>query len=311
FLASSCPARVRTADLEICLLLVTEFGNQFFNPASPARDELFLSGSLIATTRISCSTVNLAMEKSIVGDCVPTTDSKDFDVFSAMDWKDGIATLPGSNLKFRVNEFDALEIITDETEVERIRKATATTTWSVPTAQEALSRSSILSNTEEPPSMEGILCCENCGHYGTAEEFSHGTKFCSERCMVQTKEKISILRKEPSTCNNEEVTRGNRKKRQKPASTAKGDIKENGEMLKDEEEDIEEKPGELKVLKVTQNNHVRARRKRKGDSGLLKQTLTFGGKRKAWSWASYLEEEKAVVAPTKLFREVSLERYDC
>ncbi|XP_072355313.1 lethal(3)malignant brain tumor-like protein 3 [Scyliorhinus torazame] len=243
------------------------------------------------------------MEKSIVGDCVPTTDSKDFDVFSAMDWKDGIATLPGSNLKFRVNEFDALEIITDETEVERIRKATATTTWSVPTAQEALSRSSILSNTEEPPSMEGILCCENCGHYGTAEEFSHGTKFCSERCMVQTKEKISILRKEPSTCNNEEVTRGNRKKRQKPASTAKGDIKENGEMLKDEEEDIEEKPGELKVLKVTQNNHVRARRKRKGDSGLLKQTLTFGGKRKAWSWASYLEEEKAVVAPTKLFRE--------
>ncbi|XP_078069846.1 lethal(3)malignant brain tumor-like protein 3 isoform X2 [Mustelus asterias] len=243
------------------------------------------------------------MEKSIVSDCAPATDSKDFDVFSAMDWKDGIATLPGSNLKFRVNEFDALEIITDETEVERIRKATATTTWSVPTAQEALSRNPIPSNTEEPPSMDGILCCENCGHYGTTEEFSHGSKFCSERCLQQSKEKISILRKEPSTCNNEEVVRGNRKRRQKPASTAKGDIKENGEMLKDEEEDIEEKQGELKVLKVTQNNHVRARRKRKGDSGLLKQTLTFGGKRKAWSWASYLEEEKAVVAPTKLFKE--------
>ncbi|XP_048453000.1 lethal(3)malignant brain tumor-like protein 3 [Rhincodon typus] len=243
------------------------------------------------------------MEKSIVSDCGSAADNQDFDVFSAMDWKDGIATLPGSNLKFRVNEFDALEIITDETEVEKIKKATATTTWNVPTAQEALSRNPIPTYPEEPPSMDGILCCENCGHYGTTEEFGHRSKFCSETCMQQAREKISVLRKEPSTCNNEEVARGNRKKRQKPVSATRGDIKENGEMLKEEEDDIEEKQGELKVLKITQNNHVRARRKRKGDSGLLKQTLTFGGKRKAWCWASYLEEEKAVVAPTKLFKE--------
>ncbi|XP_067840658.1 lethal(3)malignant brain tumor-like protein 3 isoform X2 [Heptranchias perlo] len=243
------------------------------------------------------------MEKSIVSDCAPATGSQDFDVFSAMDWKDGIATLPGSNLKFRINEFAALEIITDETEVERIKKATATTTWSVPTAQEVLSRNPIPLNTEEPPSMDGILCCENCGHYGTTEEFSRGSKFCSEKCMQQAKENESMLRKEPPTRNNEDISKCNRKKRQKLASTTKGDIKENGEVLKEELEDIEEKQGELKMLKVTQNNYVRARRKRKCDSGLLKQTLTFGGKRKAWCWASYLEEEKAVVAPTKLFKE--------
>ncbi|XP_072913405.1 lethal(3)malignant brain tumor-like protein 3 isoform X4 [Hemitrygon akajei] len=243
------------------------------------------------------------MEKSIMSDCSPATGSQDFDVFSAMDWKDGIATLPGSDLKFRINEFGALEIITDETEVDRIKKATATTTWSVPTAQEVLSRNSVPSNMEEPPSMEGILCCENCGHYGMTEEFSHGSKFCSEKCTQQAKEKVSVLKKEPPTCNSEEVSKYNRKKRQKPALSLKGDIKENGEMLKEEEEDIEEKAGELKMLKVTQNNQTRARRKRKCDSGLLKQTLTFGGKRKTWCWASYLDEEKAVAAPTKLFRE--------
>ncbi|XP_062890760.1 lethal(3)malignant brain tumor-like protein 3 isoform X2 [Mobula hypostoma] len=243
------------------------------------------------------------MEKSVMSDCSPATGSQDFDVFSAMDWKDGIATLPGSDLKFRINEFGALEIITDETEVDRIKKATATTTWSVPTAQEVLSRNSVPSNMEEPPSMEGILCCENCGHYGMTEEFNHGSKFCSEKCTQQAKEKVSVLKKEPPTCNSEEVSKYNRKKRQKPALSLKGDIKENGEMLKEEEEDIEEKPGELKMLKVTQNNQARARRKRKCDSGLLKQTLTFGGKRKTWCWASYLDEEKAVAAPTKLFRE--------
>ncbi|XP_072107639.1 lethal(3)malignant brain tumor-like protein 3 isoform X2 [Mobula birostris] len=243
------------------------------------------------------------MEKSVMSDCSPATGSQDFDVFSAMDWKDGIATLPGSDLKFRINEFGALEIITDETEVDRIKKATATTTWSVPTAQEVLSRNSVPSNMEEPPSMEGILCCENCGHYGMTEEFNHGSKFCSEKCTQQAKEKVSVLKKEPPTCNSEEVSKYNRKKRQKPALSLKSDIKENGEMLKEEEEDIEEKPGELKMLKVTQNNQARARRKRKCDSGLLKQTLTFGGKRKTWCWASYLDEEKAVAAPTKLFRE--------
>ncbi|KAG1929524.1 lethal(3)malignant brain tumor-like protein [Pimephales promelas] len=60
----------------------------------------------------------------------------EFDVYEAMDWKDGVGTLPGSELKFRVNEFGVLEVITDEMEEERGKKAHATTTWSVPTAHE-------------------------------------------------------------------------------------------------------------------------------------------------------------------------------
>uniref|UniRef100_V9KBW8 L(3)mbt-like 3 n=1 Tax=Callorhinchus milii TaxID=7868 RepID=V9KBW8_CALMI len=244
------------------------------------------------------------MEKSIVGDFASATGSQDFDVFSAMDWKDGIATLPGSDLKFRINEFGALEIITDEAEVERIKKASATKTWNVPIVHEVLAGNSAPTlTTEEAPSMDGILCCENCGHYGTPEEFSHKGKFCGVKCAQQAKEKESMLKKEPSTCNSNEVSKCSRKKRQKPSLTAKGDTKENGELPKEEYEDIEEKPGEQKMLKVAQNNHVRARRRRKGDSGLLKQTLTFDGKRKVWCWASYLEEEKATAAPTKLFKE--------
>uniref|UniRef100_A0A4W3I4R9 L3MBTL histone methyl-lysine binding protein 3 n=1 Tax=Callorhinchus milii TaxID=7868 RepID=A0A4W3I4R9_CALMI len=143
-----------------------------------------------------------------------TATDQDFDVFSAMDWKDGIATLPGSDLKFRINEFGALEIITDEAEVERIKKASATKTWNVPIVHEVLAGNSAPTlTTEEAPSMDGILCCENCGHYGTPEEFSHKGKFCGVK------------------------------------------------------------------------------------------SLTFDGKRKVWCWASYLEEEKATAAPTKLFKE--------
>ena len=32
--------------------------------------------------------------------------------------------------------------------------------------------------------------------------------------------------------------------------------------------------------------------------------VPYGGKKKSWCWASYLEQEKAIAAPSKLFKEV-------
>uniref|UniRef100_A0A8C9T4N5 L3MBTL histone methyl-lysine binding protein 1b n=1 Tax=Scleropages formosus TaxID=113540 RepID=A0A8C9T4N5_SCLFO len=47
----------------------------------------------------------------------PPTDAPaaggDFDMMSALDWKDGIATLPGSDIKFKMTEFGTLEMVTD------------------------------------------------------------------------------------------------------------------------------------------------------------------------------------------------------
>uniref|UniRef100_A0A671UJP6 L3MBTL histone methyl-lysine binding protein 1b n=1 Tax=Sparus aurata TaxID=8175 RepID=A0A671UJP6_SPAAU len=37
----------------------------------------------------------------------------EFDMMGALDWKDGIATLPGSDIRFRMTEFGTLEIVTD------------------------------------------------------------------------------------------------------------------------------------------------------------------------------------------------------
>uniref|UniRef100_A0A673JI44 Lethal(3)malignant brain tumor-like protein 4 n=1 Tax=Sinocyclocheilus rhinocerous TaxID=307959 RepID=A0A673JI44_9TELE len=41
------------------------------------------------------------------------TTGADFDMMSALDWKDGIATLPGSDIRFRMTEFGTLEIVTE------------------------------------------------------------------------------------------------------------------------------------------------------------------------------------------------------
>ncbi|XP_054030028.1 lethal(3)malignant brain tumor-like protein 3 [Dryobates pubescens] len=231
----------------------------------------------------------------IMNEPASSGNGQEFDVFSAMDWKDGIGTLPGSDLKFRVNEFGALEVITDETEMESVKKATATTTWVVPTAQEAFSeKTGISTRLKEAAKMDGLVFCENCYHYGTIEEFVPEGKFCSQKCAQQVKNKEPKEEKPSLDCNGEDDSKGIRKRK------AKLPLKEeprDNEEKKESPEETEEKP-EGRILRVSQ----RARRKRKGDILVLKQTVPSKG-RQAWCWASYLEEEKAIAVPTKLFKE--------
>ncbi|NXL92432.1 LMBL3 protein, partial [Alectura lathami] len=242
-------------------------------------------------------------------------NGQEFDVFSAMDWKDGIGTLPGSDLKFRVNEFGALEVITDETEMESVKKATATTTWMVPTAQEGQlkdftnllqlisvckqpssfsEKTGISTKLKETAKMDGLVFCENCYRYGTIEEFVPEGKFCSQKCAQQVKNKEPKEEKPNVECNGEDDSKGIRKRKTK--LPLKEDSRDNGEKRENPDE-IEDKP-EGRILRVSQ----RARRKRKGEVTVLKQTVPSKGKQ-AWCWASYLEEEKAVAVPTKLFKE--------
>ncbi|NXY01407.1 LMBL3 protein, partial [Pteruthius melanotis] len=241
-------------------------------------------------------------------------NGQEFDVFSAMDWKDGIGTLPGSDLKFRVNEFGALEVITDETEMESVKKATATTTWMVPTAQEGQLRSSkhflcegnfchctafsektgIPTRLKETAKVDGLVFCENCYRYGTIEEFVPEGKFCSQKCAQQVKNKEPKEENPSMECNGEDDSKGIRKRKAK--LPLKEESRDNGEK-KENLDEIEDKP-EGRILRVSQ----RARRKRKGEITVLKQTVPSKG-RQAWCWASYLEEERAIAVPTKLFKE--------
>ncbi|XP_075354843.1 lethal(3)malignant brain tumor-like protein 3 isoform X1 [Mycteria americana] len=231
----------------------------------------------------------------IMNESASSGNGQEFDVFSAMDWKDGIGTLPGSDLKFRVNEFGALEVITDETEMESVKKATATTTWMVPTAQEAFSeKTGIPTRLKETAKMDGLVFCENCYRYGTIEEFVPEGKFCSQKCAQQVKIKEPKEEKPSVECNGEDDSKSIRKRKAK--LPLKEEPRDNGEK-KENPDEAEDKP-EGRILRVSQ----RARRKRKGEITVLKQTVPSKG-RQAWCWASYLEEEKAVAVPTKLFKE--------
>ncbi|XP_015973895.1 lethal(3)malignant brain tumor-like protein 3 isoform X3 [Rousettus aegyptiacus] len=223
-----------------------------------------------------------------------STSGQEFDVFSVMDWKDGVGTLPGSDLKFRVNEFGALEVITDESEMENVKKATATTTWMVPTAQEVFSeKTGMPFRLKDPVKAEGIQFCENCCQYGNVDECLSGGNSCSQNCTRHIKDnRDQKEERDLGEDNEEEDPKCSRKK--KPKLSLKADSKEDGEERDDEMENKQDG----RILRGSQ----RARRKRRGDSAVLKQGLPPKGK-KAWCWASYLEEEKAVAVPAKLFKE--------
>ncbi|XP_073672672.1 lethal(3)malignant brain tumor-like protein 3 [Garra rufa] len=133
----------------------------------------------------------------------PSTAAPEFDVYEAMDWKDGVGTLPGSELKFRVNEFGVLEVITDEMEEERGKKAHAKTTWSVPTAQEALSEAPV--SKEETAWAQRGLVCVRCNRKGSVVDFLSNGLHCSERCLQQ--EQQEELKREGNRTNGEVLGR--------------------------------------------------------------------------------------------------------
>ncbi|XP_032340794.1 lethal(3)malignant brain tumor-like protein 3 isoform X2 [Camelus ferus] len=221
-----------------------------------------------------------------------STSGQEFDVFSVMDWKDGVGTLPGSDLKFRVNEFGALEVITDESEMENVKKATATTTWMVPTAQEVFSeKTGMPFRLKDPVKVEGLQFCENCCQYGSGDECLSAGNYCSQNCARHLKDKDQKEERDVGEDNEEEDPKCSRKK--KPKLSLKADSKE-----EEERDDEMENKQDGRILRGSQ----RARRKRRGDTAVLKQGLPPKGK-KAWCWASYLEEEKAVAVPAKLFKE--------
>ncbi|GCB65650.1 lethal(3)malignant brain tumor-like protein 4 isoform X1 [Scyliorhinus torazame] len=212
---------------------------------------------------------------------VNATAGQDFDLLSAMEWNNGIATLPGSNLKFRMTEFNTLEIITNA-EIENGKD----------TSLRSANRT--IDSKEDVPSMDGIYCCENCGHYGTIEHFSHGGKFCSVVCAQQLKESTNKPTHVDMTNGSGTTMKRLRKKRKLLLDWVDEDF-----QADEDEEALEE----FKVkTKIAQDPHLRGRRGPK----LLKQALAIPGKKKTWNWASYLEEEKMQAAPLKLFKEYQL-----
>ncbi|XP_078611486.1 lethal(3)malignant brain tumor-like protein 4 isoform X3 [Branchiostoma floridae x Branchiostoma japonicum] len=235
----------------------------------------------------------------------------DFDPISAMEWKDGIATLPGSNLKFKMNEFGTLEIIstvetedgeqsvwslgsedsaTTSTSSSSVSSTptTGTTTQAKGKADFTTSMASTTAAASFDPheQMKGIHCCECCGKYGVPGEFLKSGRFCSQACVAIY---ASRYQHQPKHIQEQLA------KQRMLAKKKKKKFKKF--QLPEEDEDDQEKPhGDLKMtIKLSPEGAA-------GEEGKEPRVIKHG-RRKGFNWATYLEQEKALAAPVKLFKE--------
>ncbi|CAN9514233.1 unnamed protein product [Ophioblennius macclurei] len=243
----------------------------------------------------------------------------EFDMMGALDWKDGIATLPGSDIRFRMTEFGTLEIVTDqevkgqETEPKRetLDPAPSHTPTPPPESQSQASTAASPANQNKPgpsqakeegPSTQGpsvevgpsveaganadagpngeLSRCRACGGRVPKDALVQG-KFCSSVCAQPSSGRSSPGEaRESQAAEGERLGKRVRKKRKMYMDSG------------DEEEENQDEPEEKS----------RATKGRRG-SKMAKLVAAPANKKRAWSWPAYLEEEKAVAAPVKLFKE--------
>ncbi|KAL1420716.1 hypothetical protein MTO96_004454 [Rhipicephalus appendiculatus] len=201
----------------------------------PAAVTTTMPASITASAPIIVSTIPLTPSvptapSTPIATPVPATVAEgsaqepEFDPIQAMEWNDGIATLPGSSLKFRLTEFGTLEVVTTDEVASESKpldpqdsplKAFVVPQYSVQ-QQEPVNHKGVARNTDEAPKPgvvattavtpasapmrktlpEVIICCQFCGCHGLRSEFVRDGLFCSQLCYVNFASRERIKRKE-------------------------------------------------------------------------------------------------------------------
>ncbi|XP_055508668.1 LOW QUALITY PROTEIN: lethal(3)malignant brain tumor-like protein 1 [Leucoraja erinacea] len=240
------------------------------------------------------------------------------DVVSVLEWKDGIATLPGSNLKFRLNEFGVLEVVGTEgivtksvTRISRVTTVEAVSDtcseeagWNATTAHQ-LKQMTVSYRRE---AMGRCRCCMNCGHTYMAREVRGSSRFCSDHCLHQFKDKSlrmgSVAVKRSAGAILKRVKKRKRKVCLSPSSESNEEYRYESTELEQAEERNKDSTSVRGHL-MDGNRYTDFRQQHPDQHNLTfpGQAVSVVGKNKLSSWALYLEEEKSLAAPVKLFRE--------
>ncbi|XP_032897189.1 lethal(3)malignant brain tumor-like protein 1 isoform X3 [Amblyraja radiata] len=241
------------------------------------------------------------------------------DVVSVLEWKDGIATLPGSNLKFRLNEFGVLEVVGTEgivtksvTRISRVTTVEAVSDtcseeagWNATTAHQ-LKQMTVSYRRE---AMGRCRCCVNCGHTYMASEVRGSSRFCSDHCLHQFKDNRSLRMGNVAVKRSAgAILKRVKKRKRKVCLSPSSESNEEYGYESTELEQAEERNKDSTSVRghLMDGNSYTDFRQRHPDQHSLTfpgQAVSVVGKNKLSSWALYLEEEKSLAAPVKLFRE--------
>lgn len=177
------------------------------------------------TDAIKCESEHVPMEEDQEVKDSSEDNKKDKDPkadvadYEALTWKDGVGTLEGSDMKFTLNEFGCVEVMTEQTEDLE--------------CDETLNTSSETEQNHDnvKPEEKGecndkkdLVCqCAHCGEYGFYSEFCQNGQFCSQTCVGAYQSKREREVKKNSLVS--KMVLGMKKKRKKLLMMKDDDIK--------------------------------------------------------------------------------------
>ncbi|OWK50359.1 Lethal(3)malignant brain tumor-like protein 1 [Lonchura striata] len=209
-----------------------------------------------------------------------------------LEWKDGVATLPGSNLRFRINEYGTLKVVSADKmpPVEAVKEGHTEKDGDSEVAPTSRDNPTVAQDVPEQPTAEGLCHCDTCGRRHVWDGAWEGRGFCSEHCHQQFKERSVIVENSASSTNVTEILKPVKKRKRKDYQSPSEDEYESEQM--------EEKQDEKKSsVEDSAMSNLEAEAWNGSQHGASEE------KKEGWSWASYLEEQKAVAAPLDLFQD--------
>ncbi|XP_011496871.1 PREDICTED: lethal(3)malignant brain tumor-like protein 3 isoform X2 [Ceratosolen solmsi marchali] len=245
-------------------------------------------------------------------------NDSNFDATKVLDWKDGVGSLPGSTLKFCMNEFGLMEVV-DEDENKQDKDGNIGDKENVCFTQNSSKSSTPTIINEKKPedkktrtvSADTFYCCDGCGCHGLASEFESPNS-CSPSCTEYIEAmKQQKLRKEKEI--NKEMRAKKKRKKMLQEQQAKDRDKNKDTNSKSNDFDDKSKDSEDKFDKLqdrvksetdedTKDTNITIMDEESQGESESKQYPWQTGKL-GFSWSKYLEHTKTKAAPVKLFKD--------
>jgi hypothetical protein len=217
-------------------------------------------------------------------------------IMMIMEWRDGIGTLPGSDLKFRIDEFGHLDMVQEyDLEVEGSTtngvKQEVNASAEKNSSQES-DKTEVKDEAKESNESESLLKCINCGQRGPANTFLRQGRFCSKACATLVSTDLKLLTKRSTELSSLKAQEDEKKSEVK-----------NSEVIKSRKQIIEP------VVYQTENSNqtIEGDESTEDTNEEVEDVETNAGKfvenvvSMAFSWRQYLNKTNSTAAPVKCF----------
>ncbi|KFV50217.1 Lethal(3)malignant brain tumor-like 1, partial [Tyto alba] len=210
-----------------------------------------------------------------------------------LEWKDGVATLPGSNLRFRINEYGTLKVVSADKmpPVEAIKEGHTEKDGDSEVAPTSRDNPTVAQGLQLEVAAVGASRLSSSGRHGSQGH-------CQPLCLLMHNSwelfsSISlsvIVENSASSTSTTEILKPVKKRKRKDYQSPSEEEYES-EQMEEKQEERKNSAGDSAISNP------------EADAWNGTQHGASEEKKEGWSWASYLEEQKAVAAPLDLFQD--------